>query len=350
MRRLAGCHHRDGSSLRILPPGRTNTHARDATTFIRSRWRIGLGGRTDKSPWTVAGANTILRTMKLRLHETVDDFCGVALDIYRRDPIAATAELRQLAVLRAGLADSDPAPLLVTVWDGQKPIGAALQKPGSPLLCGGLPPAVLDQVVAEFLNVGIPLTGIQGPSATTAALAVAWCSATGMVATVGMNQRLYRLQTLRPPAHVAGHARSAGSGDIDMVAEWVLLFSQEAFGDTLDRAATTRSLQAGKARGDEFVLWTLPSGPVSLAAVRPPVVGVSRIGPVYTPVTERGHGYGSAVTAAAALWAREQGADDVVLFTDLANPTSNGIYQGIGFQPVSDYDRIDFTSVRRCPE
>ncbi len=278
--------------------------------------------------------------MKLRIHDSVDEFCSVALDIYRRDPISANPEL---AMLRAGLADLDPAPLLATVWDGQQPIGAALQKPKFPLLCGGLPSASLDHVVAQLIDLGIHLTGILGPAATAATLAAAWCSATGTVSTVTMNQRLYRLETLRPPTRVAGHARSAGDGDIDLLAEWVVLFLQEAFRDTPDGAATTRSVQAGRARGDEFVLWTLASGPVSLAAVRPPVAGVSRIGPVYTPNAERGRGYGSAVTAAAALWALEHGADDVLLFTDLANPISNTIYQRIGFQPFIDYDRIDFT-------
>jgi predicted GNAT family acetyltransferase len=281
--------------------------------------------------------------MKLRMHDSVDDFCSVALDIYRRDPISANVEL---AALRAGLADSDP-PLLVTVWDGERPIGAALQRPRFPLLCGGLAPAAIDHVVAEFVSLGIHLIGVQGPAATAATFAAAWCAATGTVSTVAMNERLYRLQTLRPPTGVAGHGRAANPGDIDLLAEWIMLFRQEAFGDTPDRAAITRSVQAGKARGDEFVLWTLPSAPVSLAAVRPPAAGVSRIGPVYTPTTERGHGYGSAATAAAALWAREQGADDVVLFTDLANPTSNAIYQRIGFQPVSDYDHIEFKDAWR---
>jgi predicted GNAT family acetyltransferase len=74
------------------------------------------------------------------------------------------------------------------------------------------------------------------------------------------------------------------------------------------------------------------------------VADVSRIGPVYTPTDRRGNGYGSAVTAAAALWAREHGAQDVVLFTDVANPTSNAIYQRIGFEPVNDYARIDFNN------
>jgi predicted GNAT family acetyltransferase len=77
--------------------------------------------------------------------------------------------------------------------------------------------------------------------------------------------------------------------------------------------------------------------------VRSPTAGVSRIGPVYTPTDTRGHGYGSAVTAAAAAWALEAGGDEVVLFTDLANPVANAVYQRIGFRPVSDFVRIDFS-------
>ena len=73
--------------------------------------------------------------------------------------------------------------------------------------------------------------------------------------------------------------------------------------------------------------------------------GVSRIGPVYNPTDRRGHGYGSAVTAAAAAWAL-RGADKVVLFIDLANPVSNVIYQRIGFRPVSDSARINFSVPR----
>ena len=69
---------------------------------------------------------------------------------------------------------------------------------------------------------------------------------------------------------------------------------------------------------------------------------MARIGPVYTPIELRGHGYGSAVTAAAAQWAINAGAVDLVLFTDLANPVSNATYQRIGFKPVSDWLRIDF--------
>jgi predicted GNAT family acetyltransferase len=61
-----------------------------------------------------------------------------------------------------------------------------------------------------------------------------------------------------------------------------------------------------------------------------------RIGPVYTPPEFRGSGYASAVTAAVSLRAREAGAEEVLLCTDLANPTSNSIYRRIGYRPVED--------------
>jgi predicted GNAT family acetyltransferase len=66
----------------------------------------------------------------------------------------------------------------------------------------------------------------------------------------------------------------------------------------------------------------------------PPKAAV-HIGPVYTPPPQRGRGYGSAVTALATRSILEEGAVPV-LFTDLANPTSNKIYQALGYQAVED--------------
>ncbi|MBA2473479.1 MAG: GNAT family N-acetyltransferase [Pseudonocardiales bacterium] len=71
------------------------------------------------------------------------------------------------------------------------------------------------------------------------------------------------------------------------------------------------------------------------------------IGPVYTPPQYRGHGYGSAVTAAAAGWAQQALAKHVVLHTDLANQISNAIYPRIGFRPMHDAVEITFTPAPR---
>jgi predicted GNAT family acetyltransferase len=64
---------------------------------------------------------------------------------------------------------------------------------------------------------------------------------------------------------------------------------------------------------------------------------------VYTPPQLRARGFGGAVTVAATRLALERGAEKVVLFTDLANPTSNALYQKLGYRPVEDRVMISFT-------
>ncbi|MFE3618143.1 GNAT family N-acetyltransferase, partial [Streptomyces anulatus] len=76
--------------------------------------------------------------------------------------------------------------------------------------------------------------------------------------------------------------------------------------------------------------------PVTLVARQAAVLGWARTGPVYTPPRFRGNGFASALTATVAGRIRAEGAD-ACLFTDLANPTSNKIYQRIGFEPVRDF-------------
>ena len=63
-----------------------------------------------------------------------------------------------------------------------------------------------------------------------------------------------------------------------------------------------------------------------------------RIGPVYTPPEARNRGYASALVAAISQAQLDAGRRFCFLFTDLANPTSNHIYQMIGYEPVRDVD------------
>lgn len=76
-------------------------------------------------------------------------------------------------------------------------------------------------------------------------------------------------------------------------------------------------------------------------AMNTPGHGAYRIGPVYTPPEFRRRGYAAAATAQVSKVLRD-GDSQVCLFADLANPTSNKIYQGIGYRPVADYPRFVF--------
>ena len=279
--------------------------------------------------------------MEVRQHHSVADFRRHAMDVYRADPVMATVELM---VLCSSLVERNPAPLLVTVWTGEQVVGAAFQTLHSPLMCSGLPDRTVATVAAEIATLQMDLNSVSGPHHIASAFAADWQTATGAAGTVRMRDRLQRLDELSPPAGVAGAARLAQRADEALLAQWLNGFRGESLGLVADAGAETRQVRTAKEPPNEFLLWTVAGDPVSLAGVRLPTFGVSRIGPVYTPPEIRGHGYGSAVTAAAAAWALEAGAAEVVLFTDRDNPVPNAVYRRIGFQPVSDFVRIDFLS------
>jgi predicted GNAT family acetyltransferase len=278
--------------------------------------------------------------MDVSVHDSFVDFRSVAADLYECDPVVATIEL---TLLRGEPPDSDSPPLLLTVWDGGVLVGAALQTPPRPLLCTGLPESAIDHVVAELVQSRPNLSGVRGPRRIATRFADAWCKSSGARCGPSLDDRLYRLGTLCPPTTVDGEPRTASQDDFGLLVDWCDRFQTEAFGAVAEPADTARSVRRAKQVGDEFLLWALAGEPVSMAGVRSATAGVSRIGPVYTPIGKRGNGFGSAVTAAAAASARDAGAQEVVLFADLANSVSNAIYQRIGFRPVTDFARIEFT-------
>lgn len=278
----------------------------------------------------------MLWCVEVRTHTSVDEFRDIAEPLYRRDPVGNTIEL---TLLRAATFDDA---LLFTIWDGDVAVGAALQTPPYPLACNGIPEHGLRPVVSALAQLHPGLAGVRGMRDKTLAFAVAWQAVTGRAGTVTTEERLYRLGALESPADVPGHHRDATEADRAVLVDWVEHFFVETFSHQNDPAAGQRFVDAADAVGDRFVLWVDDGAPVSVAMLRAPSAGVSRIGPVFTPQRSRGRGYGSAVTAAAAERAQRAGVDDVVLFADLANPTSNGIYQRIGFVAVTDSVRVEF--------
>jgi predicted GNAT family acetyltransferase len=62
---------------------------------------------------------------------------------------------------------------------------------------------------------------------------------------------------------------------------------------------------------------------------------------VYTPPQLRERGYAGSLVAAASRRALASGARRCMLFTDLANATSNRLYASLGYRRIGDWeDRI----------
>jgi predicted GNAT family acetyltransferase len=189
------------------------------------------------------------------------------------------------------------------------------------------------------------LPGVIGPVPLSQIFAKEWQGQTGQPFTPGMKERAYALDTVIPVTGVPGHMRPATLADKDLLARWVRAFDEEALGGSdsavRDPARWAEMMLGAQDRG--IYLWEDERGEVvSLVGHGGPTLHGMRIGPVYTPPERRGHGYASALTAAVSHQLLESGRRFVFLFTDLANPTSNKIYQQIGYRLVCDVDVYTF--------
>ncbi|WP_187352060.1 GNAT family N-acetyltransferase [Allosaccharopolyspora coralli] len=280
--------------------------------------------------------------MKASFHRSLAEFWQRARGLYEADPVTHTN-----AVWIAASAEvyRDSVPMLCTLATDGGELGAAyLRTPPHPGLVSALRPEWTPVAVEALLERDPQLPGVQGPVEEAEAFAEAWTARTGTEAVTHMEQSLYRLGDLRVPGPPRGVAENAHDGDLAWLAQAHREFAVEAGGTYQVEEPDVVAMRAVLDAGQRGVLWKVDGEPVACAFWTRPVVGMSRILRVYTEPAHRGRGYGSAVTAAASRRARAAGANEVVLFTDRANPVSNSIYRRLGYVPVSRMVMLDFVA------
>ena len=270
----------------------------------------------------------------------IETYAAAASGLLADNPVGHTVALSVIESVRAGHRWSEHGQMWFAYYDDGVVRGAVSLTPPFELLLAAVPEDTLAELVDALLRKGVSFSGVNGVTGTVERFVETWTSATGARAVPVHRMRLYRLATLRPPASApAGRARPAGHDDLETAVRWLRDFQTEAGVPATNVESTARS-----AIGDDRLwLWEDEARyPVALASRTPPAVGVARIAPVYTPPERRRRGYGTAITAACTHDALARGAEHVVLFADLANPTSNSIYQQIGYTPVRDHDVVHF--------
>jgi GNAT superfamily N-acetyltransferase len=245
---------------------------------------------------------------------------------------------------RAAVADPAARPLLGWWADQAGAVaGAFMHTPPFPVVLT----AVALDVAAELSAVtlaGRPLGGVNAYPEVADAFAGGWLEGhPGGRADVYRRQRLYRLGDLVwPDPAPAGAARVADDSDAALTAAWFGAFADEV--DDMGRGEDQSAAARDKISHGGVLVWEADGGPVSIACTTVQVAGMVRIGPVYTPPAARGHGYASAVTAELSRRLLDDGSEEVLLYTDLANPVSNSIYQRIGYRPVEDRVVLSFST------
>ena len=284
----------------------------------------------------------------MQLHHTTDveEYADAVVGFLEAEPCSRNILRGVIDGARQGAPGWTAAPSFWWVSDDGVVAGAVSWSPPYGVLVSAMPRAVADELVesvrARAEQLGIVPPSINGPRDAAETVAAAWRRVTGAAATIDLSQVLHVLDTLTEPPRPAGAWRRAGAGDVDLCAGWLEVFAAEAgvIAGADPHGTTERIAAAGR-----LLLWDAGGVPVSMAAHSPPVVGVARVGPVYTPEEHRQRGYARRLTYEVTRQVLAiPGVTRVMLYTDVANPTSNSIYRQIGYRPVEEHLQIRLES------
>ncbi len=227
-------------------------------------------------------------------------------------------------------------PWFALVSDGDGPVLAAMRTPPRPMLIGRGSLAAVSALAEAARRDQPDNPGVIGPREEAEAFAVAW-GATDV--RVDMDMRAYEITAVSPdPRRPAGTLRPVREDEQPLLADFIRGFRRDAH--LTDVTPPDEVARRMVARTRAFFL-EVDGAPVTSVAGSPDLPGAARVGMVFTPPELRGRGYGSAATAALSERLLTD-VERVFLFTDLANPTSNSIYQRVGYRPVCDYVELVF--------
>lgn len=280
--------------------------------------------------------------MAWTLTNKLDAYSAKIGSVLRAQPVHYTLQLSLLDTLNvSGASAFGEHPPRFGWWESASGDVTAgfMVTPPYPVILTLMPAEAASALPPALLADGVPVSGLNAEEDVAELFAAAWAELAGAESEVFRRIRLFRLEGLVAPDPVPpGAARLGTARDAEIMKSWFDAFGAEV-NDPVRRDAVDERLSH-----DGLMLWEANGEVVSLAALTRPVAGVARIGPVYTPPHQRRKGYAGAVTAALSQAALDRGVDDVALYTDLANPTSNSVYQRIGYRRILDTIIMKFTT------
>jgi predicted GNAT family acetyltransferase len=268
-----------------------------------------------------------------------------------REEVVANLALGVLTRLaqRPETTDEARRPFYVLVSHAGQPVLLMLRTPPHNMILHAPPPdsaqgahlqAACEAGVAFLLRESLSIPGVIGPRDVGTRFAGAWARQAGGAWQIQMEQMIYRLDRVAEIPLNPGELIPALEEHQDLLVDWLMGFYEV----TLER----RTPEQARERAQELIaeqsvyLW-VDGQPVSMALrTRPTGNGITVSG-VYTPPEFRRRGYATSCVGSLSRLLLAEGYQFCTLYTDLANPTSNSIYQKIGYRPVRASAMIEFT-------
>ena len=289
--------------------------------------------------------------MKLKIYNDIHEFYRDTYDLLIRHEAQNMILLGNLVIGNKGQDKTDwrdPSQwLMMTVSDEISIKLIALMTPPHHITLYAVD-NVIDQESISLLVEGLKgykIPGVTSDQALAACFANEYTRQYGTEAQVIMSQRIYQLTSVNPEVKQWGTLRLFEEKDMHYFPYWAEAFSAAGqYGSTEMNMLQQDQPYLYRIATKKFYVLEVDGMPVSMAGFTREMQTAIGVAFVYTPPYFRGKGYASSSVAQISQIALDRGYNQCVLYTDLLNPTSNSIYQKIGYKPVCDSLMLGFQS------
>lgn len=237
--------------------------------------------------------------------------------------------------LSAGERWGSEPPLMALAEESGAVTGVALMTPPQNLILSWTrDDATIESIARELHDANIAIPGVNGSVGVVEKFSGAWSRLTGCQVRRLHEQRIYQLNRVIEKKRASGRLREPDASDGPLMQTWRAAFSIEAEG--MDREQAEREAERPLPQSRRLLLWEVGGRAVCMAGFTGRTPNGIRIAWVYTPVEHRGKGFAGACVATLSQQLLDEGRKFCFLYTDLANPISNHVYQTIGYEPVVD--------------
>jgi len=285
--------------------------------------------------------------MKVEYHENIEMFIDLVFEFL----IEHEAENNILfAILNALKKDphryGDIIPDLITVTkDGELKQVSIRTPPYNQLLSYTNDLTTIDALINKLIEKDMEIPGVLGFKEGVTKFASIWCEKKNFNQNLMMNERVYKLESVAEETLGDKELIIADESHEEIVLKWTKEFILEAFAESSTEREMIEShmKQRQKSIKENRIFLLFDDGrPISMAQKAGKTPNGNLVNLVYTPPSLRRKGYATECVAKLSKYLLDEGNKYCFLFTDLANPTSNSIYQKIGYRPIIDFDQIEF--------
>lgn len=281
--------------------------------------------------------------MKILKHTTCEEFL-----VYNESLLLKNESLNNLILGLAYMIKNKKMettePLYYSIVKNEIVIGCALRSNvDKPLVITAMAELALDLLIDDLNQNQIKLASVVGEELSSTYFKNKWTKIKNLNFKINMHLGVYECLKVIMPKSISGELILATECDKKLIIDYVTGFSRDCFPNNPSSAERiesstnlhlkNRSLFLLKSNKDEIL---------SMAANSRSTPNSGTISLVYTPPNLRGKGYGSQVVALLTDKIIRDGKKFTNLFADLTNPTSNSIYQKIGYTKIGQSIHFDF--------